>query len=325
MDLIDLRYRIAMERMREIPGENAADPVFTDYFEQGARWFMQMQEHARFLASEEVNTCSVDTLRDMNRQLYEEIRPGQYAHSYANPEYAVNKLGREYGALLSSLRYEIRSVIPFVYRKEKERFLIRAELFLEVYTSFTVAFADHGGRPAPENVRSIIYQYLADYFEDEMVFYLRDQLVCGDKGIFRRIMESIYYHPDLSPASHALELVRPNSPCKGDYVGMKADAASAIAKSRNCPVSFEGEGSRVVSVRRDKADSLSLVLKLGDIDASTMPNLKGLSLKDALEIAGNIRMNVEYTGMGRVVSQTPKVGETLRKGQICKLTLKEKG
>ena len=143
--------------------------------------------------------------------------------------------------------------------------------------------------------------------------------------IFRRIMESIYYHPDLSPASHALELVRPNSPCKGDYVGMKADAASAIAKSRNCPVSFEGEGSRVVSVRRDKADSLSLVLKLGDIDASTMPNLKGLSLKDALEIAGNIRMNVEYTGMGRVVSQTPKVGETLRKGQICKLTLKEKG
>ena len=126
MDLIDLRYRIAMERMREIPGENAADPVFTDYFEQGARWFMQMQEHARFLASEEVNTCSVDTLRDMNRQLYEEILPGQYAHSYANPEYAVNKLGREYGALLSSLRYEIRSVIPFVYRKEKEllRFLL---------------------------------------------------------------------------------------------------------------------------------------------------------------------------------------------------------
>ena len=56
-----------------------------------------------------------------------------------------------------------------------------------------------------------------------------------------------------------------------------------------------------------------------------MPNLKGLSLKDALEIAGNIRMNVEYSGMGRVVSQSPKAGEPLRKGQICMLTLKEKG
>jgi cell division protein FtsI (penicillin-binding protein 3)/stage V sporulation protein D (sporulation-specific penicillin-binding protein) len=56
-----------------------------------------------------------------------------------------------------------------------------------------------------------------------------------------------------------------------------------------------------------------------------MPDLKGLSLKDALEIAGNIRINVEYSGMGRVVSQSPKVGEVLHKGQICKLTLKEKG
>jgi len=143
--------------------------------------------------------------------------------------------------------------------------------------------------------------------------------------IFRRIMESIYYHPELSPAAHALALVKPESPCKDDYVGMVANAAQALAKSKNCPVSFEGEGDRVVSVRRDMADSLSLVLKLGNVDAEKMPNLKGLSLKDALEIAGNIRMNVEYSGMGRVVSQSPKAGEPLRKGQICMLTLKEKG
>ena len=143
--------------------------------------------------------------------------------------------------------------------------------------------------------------------------------------IFRRIMEGIYYHPTLSPAAHALSLVKPDSPCKDDYVGMVANAAQALAKSKNCPVSFEGEGNRVVSVRRDMADSLSLVLKLGNVDAEKMPNLKGLSLKDALEIAGNIRMNVEYSGMGRVVSQSPKAGEPLRKGQICMLTLKEKG
>jgi cell division protein FtsI (penicillin-binding protein 3)/stage V sporulation protein D (sporulation-specific penicillin-binding protein) len=143
--------------------------------------------------------------------------------------------------------------------------------------------------------------------------------------IFRHIMEGIYYHPTLSPAAHALSLVKPDSPCKDDYVGMVANAAQALAKSKNCPVSFEGEGDRVVSVRRDMADSLSLVLKLGNVDAEKMPNLKGLSLKDALEIAGNIRMNVEYSGMGRVVSQSPKAGEPLRKGQICMLTLKEKG
>lgn len=143
--------------------------------------------------------------------------------------------------------------------------------------------------------------------------------------IFRRIMEGIYYHPKLSPVSHDLAFVKSKSPCEGDYVGMLAQTAKSVAANKKCPVIFEGEGSRVLAVRRDKTDSLALVLKLGDVDASTMPDLKGLTLKDALEIAGNIRMSVEYTGMGRVVSQTPKVGETLHKGQICKLTLKERG
>lgn len=143
--------------------------------------------------------------------------------------------------------------------------------------------------------------------------------------IFRRIMEGIYYHPKLSPASHDLAFVKSKSPCEGDYVGMLAQTAKSVAANKKCPVIFEGEGSRVLAVRRDLTDSIALVLKLGDVDASTMPDLKGLTLKDALEIAGNIRINVEYTGMGRVVSQTPKVGETLHKGQICKLTLKERG
>lgn len=142
--------------------------------------------------------------------------------------------------------------------------------------------------------------------------------------IFRRIMEGIYYHPELSPASFNLTVVDSRNRCKGDFIGMKADAAKTLAASRNCPVRFEGEGSRVISERRDMSDSLEITLMLGEMTAGKMPNLKGLSLKDALEVAGNIRMNVEYTGKGRVVAQSPKADEELRKGQICKLTLKER-
>lgn len=86
----------------------------------------------------------------------------------------------------------------------------------------------------------------------------------------------------------------------------------------------EGEGLRVVSERRDVNDSVGVTLILENMDGGKMPNLKGLSLKDALEIAGNFRMNVEYTGKGRVVAQSPKADEVLRKGQVCKLTLKER-
>lgn len=143
--------------------------------------------------------------------------------------------------------------------------------------------------------------------------------------IFRRIMEGVYYHPGLSPASYNMQHVTLNHKCDGDFVGLSAKDAKALARKNGCTVSFKGEGNRVVSERSDFGGSSDLTLVLGEVSATKMPNLAGLSLKDALEIMGNIRMNVEYSGKGRVVSQTPLADEEIHKGSICKLTLKEKG
>ncbi|OWV17749.1 peptidoglycan glycosyltransferase [Fibrobacter sp. UWB4] len=142
--------------------------------------------------------------------------------------------------------------------------------------------------------------------------------------IFRRIMEGIYYHPSLSPLAHNLKQVKLGSPCDRDFAGMTATSAKDYAKKNKCPVRFEGKGLRVISERMDAGLVNGKTLVLGDAVAHRMPNLQGLSLKDALEVMGNIRMNVEYTGKGRVVAQEPKAEEALRKGAICKLTLKEK-
>ena len=142
--------------------------------------------------------------------------------------------------------------------------------------------------------------------------------------IFRRIMEGIYYHPSLSPLAHNLKQVKLGSPCDRDFAGMTATSAKDYAKKNKCPVRFEGKGLRVISERVDAGLVNGKTLVLGDAVAHRMPNLQGLSLKDALEVMGNIRMNVEYTGKGRVVAQEPKAEEILQKGAICKLTLKEK-
>ena len=143
--------------------------------------------------------------------------------------------------------------------------------------------------------------------------------------IFRRIMEAVYYHPELSPASHNLQHVRLDNRCDVDFVGLSARDAKELARKKGCPVVFSGEGNRVVSQRSDMSAASKISLMLGEVSATKMPNLTGLSLKDALEIMGNIRMNVEYTGKGRVVSQSPKADEEIHKGLTCKLTLKEKG
>ena len=143
--------------------------------------------------------------------------------------------------------------------------------------------------------------------------------------IFRRIMEGIYYNPETSPLSHNLAQVKPQNPCDVEFMGMTADGAQKLADDKGCKVTFVGEGNRVMSQNVDGTGEAGIVLSLGNVTASRMPDLNGLSLRDAMEIMGNIRVNVEYEGKGRVVAQSPKPEEELHKGTICKLTLKERG
>ena len=189
MDLTELRYTAAMERIRQIPGEDGTDPRFSEYFKEGAEWLIRMQEEAEFLDSGEAQTSSLEKLRERNLALYREILPGSYEKSYSDPAYAVRKLGAEFGPLLSALRYEMRSVIPFVYGRHRERFLIRAELFLEVYTAFCVAYRESGDCPGEGQIRSIIRQYLIDYAEEEMTFCERERLVEGSTRLHGMVMK----------------------------------------------------------------------------------------------------------------------------------------
>lgn len=143
--------------------------------------------------------------------------------------------------------------------------------------------------------------------------------------IFRRIMEGIYYHPEISPPSYNLAQVKTSNACDVDFMGLTVDAAKKLASDKGCKVSFAGAGLRVVSQNMDVTGESGVVLSLGEMVASKMPDLKGLSLRDAMEIMGNIRVNVEYEGKGRVVAQSPQPEELLQKGTTCKLTLKERG
>ena len=143
--------------------------------------------------------------------------------------------------------------------------------------------------------------------------------------IFRRIMEGIYYHPEISPPSYNLAQVKTSNACDVDFMGLTVDAAKKLASDKGCKVAFTGAGVRVVSQNLDVTGESGVVLSLGEMVASKMPDLKGLSLRDAMEIMGNIRVNVEYEGKGRVVAQSPQPEELLQKGTTCKLTLKERG
>ena len=188
MDLIDLRYSLALQRIREIPGENAVSPAFVRYFEEGAGWFLLIDDEMRFLSSGEERNATAETLRRRNRKLYEEILPENYGTSFACPDYSVKAFGEEMGPVMAALRYEMRSAVPFAYRLERERVLIRMELFLEVHTAFTIAFLENRQSPETEQLTSIIRQYLADYAEDEMKWEISNRLTVRDDRVRRLVL-----------------------------------------------------------------------------------------------------------------------------------------
>ena len=185
MEMIDLRYSLAMERIRGIHGEDAVAPLYRQYFETGAFWLLLIDDEMRFLASQQAQSAPVSVLRERNMKLYEEILPENYKNSFANPDYAVKMFGEENGPVLAALRYELRSAVPFAYRLMKERVLVRAELFLEVYTAFMTAYRESGEGPDTDWLKNIIRQYLADYAEDEMRCYLADKLTVTDDRVKR--------------------------------------------------------------------------------------------------------------------------------------------
>jgi hypothetical protein len=53
-----------------------------------------------------------------------------------------------------------------------------------------------------------------------------------------------------------------------------------------------------------------------------MPDLKGFSLRKSLRLLQRAEVSVTVKGTGRVFSQTPKAGKTIKKGEHCVLTLK---
>ncbi|NCB91354.1 MAG: leucyl aminopeptidase [Clostridia bacterium] len=179
------RYELAVDRIREIRQEKNAPANFQGYFFRMAEFLEQMIELKDEVEHGVGEDVSLDVLRAKNKALYQDILPGNYEISYANPEYACKMLGRGYGQLLSFLYTELRGMIIFSYEKREWDFLVCMELFLQVYSEF-----EDGQAPEPETIRQVLYWYVNDYCQ-EMVEY-RIQSSVDDTLDFaaRRIMEA---------------------------------------------------------------------------------------------------------------------------------------
>jgi leucyl aminopeptidase (aminopeptidase T) len=81
----------------------------------------------------------LEELKAVNNILYADILPENYEISYANPDFAVKKLG-EYGRFFSAVYAELRSQIAYAYEADYELYVANLELFLELYSIWNEAY-----------------------------------------------------------------------------------------------------------------------------------------------------------------------------------------
>ena len=169
--MIEERYGLAVERIREMKKEQTAKEPFTDYFHKMAEFVLMIDEVRDKLAQGTYWDRSKEELAEENRRLYGDILPGAYEKSYANPSFAVRVLGDEYGQLLSFLYAELRGSIAYVFERRTEYLDILFELLIEIYNQF-----EEEARPDLGRIRDSIYWYASDYCDVFVADRIREQI-----------------------------------------------------------------------------------------------------------------------------------------------------
>ncbi|MBQ4284049.1 MAG: leucyl aminopeptidase, partial [Lachnospira sp.] len=169
------RYELASERIREIT-EGVHFPwsdskSYERYFGCTAQFIVYVLDVAQRLREGRLDNASIEELVAINQALYVDVAGENYNNSYANPTYACEQLGEEYGRLLSFLYMELRGLIPYAYEQQISVMTVLMELFLEIYFMF-----EDAEKPTEQSVKNAIYWYVSDYSDDFVEKRILEQL-----------------------------------------------------------------------------------------------------------------------------------------------------
>ena len=177
-DNVEERLSLAMARISEIAQDteytNTIDSclrdAYTDFFRRVASFILYVDSVKSMIASGEYDILSLEELKDINTRLYSDVTGTNYESCFANPAYAVSKLGDDYGQLMSFVYVEVRSLIVYAFELRDSEYAAIAEMFVEVYCSFS------DGIPEYKNLKDIIYWYVSDYSDDFVEYRVREQI-----------------------------------------------------------------------------------------------------------------------------------------------------
>lgn len=155
------RLELVMERIEAVSEEEASsvEELYRGYFFEMSELFLVLYKLAEASLSGKLAEISTLEGKKINRRLYLDVQE-DYADGYANPAYAVSKMGWEYGPLLSALDARLHGIYTSCMEGNIRYLCIYAELFVEIYNCF-----EDAQNLNVHEIRKCIYSFMHDYTE----------------------------------------------------------------------------------------------------------------------------------------------------------------
>lgn len=156
------RYALSMDRIRSMINEcgqkDCPIPLsLQSFFSDTAHFILQIDSVYQQVEDNTLYQLPLEDLQAINHALYEDILSEHYHSSYANPVYASQILGEEYGLLLCFLYTELRANIVYAFQRRLFYLTTSVELFIEIYNLLEDPLCK------PEEVKNAIYYFIFDY------------------------------------------------------------------------------------------------------------------------------------------------------------------
>ncbi len=265
--MIELRYELAISRIREIEKEELVGEPFLDYFRKAASFISMLAEVFEDAASGKLRECSIEELQDINHKLYAPQLYKNYESDYSNPDYCAKYFGgyaieEKLSFYMAFLMSEIYALIPFAYEGEKEILTIYMEFFLEIYGIFSVPYSEKCNGcllPNCEEIRQCIY-----WFERDNLEIVLENRICKQINPACDFATKIILNSNLSEVKYLYfygEHITDNELECAKYLSKKTDAEienMARAFTEGYRVGFEKTGKDI-----SKKKSVNIRYNLG--------------------------------------------------------------
>jgi cell division protein FtsI/penicillin-binding protein 2 len=190
-------------------------------------------------------------------------------------------------------------------------------------TAFTASFAGFFPYEKPKYVMVIVY--------DEPAFNFRFGSVSA-ASTFRNVVEEMITLPDCTIIPD-MKLYAQNIITMPRLTGLKIDAAKKILNTQNIKFKIYNESPDGYilhqfpqpGTRFGSNNQISLYAhkernqrnQAPELQDDIMPNLVGMSIRQAINVTKALKVNLRIEGSGHVVSQTIRPGEKLKLQQTC--------